>query len=115
MGSKKTGKKKKILVLCPSPRGTVATQRLKYEQYFEDLETEGYSFTISNFQTHRFWHIIYKKGFILEKVFWVLVGYMKRTFDLLRAPFYDAVFVNIWVTPLGIPLFENLLFSLIKK
>lgn len=97
-------------MLCPSPRGTAATQRLKYEQYLEGLEKEGYCFTISNFQSKRFWKIIYKKGRIPEKMFWVVVGYFRRFFDLLRAPFYDGIFVNIWVTPLGLPAFENLLF-----
>ena len=110
MPLEKKVKKKKILVLCPSPKGTAAAQRLKYEQYFEHLEKEGYSFTISNFQTPRFWNIIYKKGRILEKIFWVFFGYLKRFRDLLRAPFYDGVFVTIWATPLGFPIYENLLF-----
>ena len=108
--ARKLNKKKKILVLCPSPKGTAATQRLKYEQYFPYLEKEGYHFTISSFQTSRFWKIIYKEGKIAEKGFWVLIGYLRRFFDLLRAPFYDGIFVNLWVTPLGFPFYEHLLF-----
>jgi glycosyltransferase involved in cell wall biosynthesis len=108
-------KKKSVLILCPSPRGTVATQRLKYEQYLDLLEQEGYRFTISSFQTARFWEIIYKPGRTVEKVFWTLAGYVKRIFDLLRAPFYDAVFVNLWVTPLGMPIYERLLFFFNKR
>lgn len=102
--------KKKILILCPSPRGTAATQRLKYEQYLPGLEAEGYRFTISSFQTKRFWKIVYKKGRVPEKAAWTFFGYLRRFFDLLRAPFYDAVFVNLWVTPLGLPAYERLLF-----
>jgi len=102
-------------VLCPSPKGTAPTQRLKYEQYFPALEREGYQFTISSFQTPRFWKIIYNKGKILEKAFWVLIGYLKRFFDLLRAPFYDGIFVNLWVTQLGWPFFEQLLFLFNNK
>ena len=102
--------KKKVLILCPSPEGTAATQRLKYEQYLSLLEDEGYQFTISSFQTNRFWKIIYKPGRIAEKIFWTVVGYLKRVFDLLRSPFYDGVFVNLWVTPLGFPFFERMLF-----
>jgi L-malate glycosyltransferase len=103
-------KRNSVLILCPSPRGTAATQRLKYEQYLEMLEEKGYHFTISSFQTRRFWKIIYKPGFTVEKIFWTLIGYVIRTFDLMRAPFYDAVFVNLWVTPLGLPFFERVLF-----
>ena len=103
-------KKRKVLILCPSPKGTAATQRLKYEQYLPLLEKEGYDFTISSFQTDHFWKIIYKPGHIAEKIFWTVAGYAIRTFDLLRAPFYDGVFVNLWVTPLGFPFFERILF-----
>lgn len=103
-------KKKRILILCPSPKGTAATQRLKYEQYLPLLEKEGYQFTISSFQSKQFWNIIYKPGKTIQKIFWTLAGYFKRIYDLLRAPFYDGVFVNLWVTPLGFPFFERALF-----
>ena len=109
------GKTRKILILCPSPRGTAATQRLKYEQYLSRLGEAGYRFRISSFQTARFWKIIYQPGRLPEKVFWVLFGYFRRTIDLLRAPFYDGIFVNLWVTPLGSPLYENLLLIVNKN
>jgi glycosyltransferase involved in cell wall biosynthesis len=102
-------KKKRILILCPSPKGTAATQRLKYEQYLGLLEKEGYEFTVSSFQTPRFWKIIYKPGRMIEKMWWMFVGYMRRLYDLLRAPFYDAVFVNLWATPIGPPIYEHAL------
>ncbi|HYC41318.1 MAG TPA: glycosyltransferase family 4 protein [Chitinophagaceae bacterium] len=102
--------RKKILILCPSPRGTAATQRLKYEQYLELLASEGYTFHISAFQTRRFWKIIYRDGRTLEKIFWTVFGYLRRALDLARSPFYDGVFVNLWVTPLGLPVFERMLF-----
>lgn len=108
-------KKKKILILSPSPKGTAATQRLKYEQYLSLLEGRGYVFTISSFQTRRFWNIVYKPGRTAEKIWWTAVGYVRRTIDLLRAPFFDAVFVNLWVTPLGLPIFERLLFFFNKR
>lgn len=108
-------KKKRVLILCPSPKGTAATQRLKYEQYLDLLEKEGYEFTISSFQTKRFWDIVYKPGRTVEKIWWTFIGYLKRIGDLLRAPFYDAVFVNLWITPLGFPFFERLLFFFNRK
>jgi glycosyltransferase involved in cell wall biosynthesis len=101
--------KKNVLIICPSPKGTAATQRLKYEQYLTLLEEQGYSFTISSFQSNRFWDIIYKPGRVPEKIFWTGIGYLRRIRDLLRAPFFDLVFVNLWVTPLGPPWFEWLM------
>src|SRR5688500_11221316 len=108
-------RRKKVLILCPSPRGPAPTQRMKYEQYLGELEKAGYDFTISSFQTKRFWNIIYKPGRIAEKIFWTCIGYLIRTWDLFRAPFYDAVFVNLWVTPLGMPFFERVLFFFNSK
>lgn len=108
-------RKKKVLILCPSPEGTAATQRLKYEQYLGLLEEEGFEFEISSFQTNRLWNIIYKPGRIFEKIFWIFVGYLRRIIDLLRSPFYDVVFVNLWVTPLGFPFFERILFFFNSK
>ena len=115
MQSERRNKKKRVLILCPSPYGTAAAQRLKYEQYLNGIEKEGFSFTVSNFQTKRFWKIIHKEGRIFEKIFWVLIGYLKRYFDLLRAPFFNEVFVTIWATPLGFPIYENLLFLFNRK
>src|SRR5690348_2454790 len=115
MSSEKRSKRKRILLLCPSPKGTAAAQRLKYEQYLGYLEKEGYRFTISNFQTKRFWKIIYQPGRVPEKIFWLIVGYLKRIYDLIRAPFFDGVFVTIWATPLGLPIYEHLLFLFNKN
>lgn len=107
--------KKKVLILCTGPRNCVPTQRLKYEQYLDKLEEEGYSFTLSPFQTKRFWKIIYQPGHYPEKVFWVAYGYFKRIFDLLRLPFYDAVYISLWVTPIGFPFFEKMVLALNKN
>lgn len=102
-------RRKRILILCPSPKGTAATQRLKYEQYLALLEQEGYSFTISSFQSKRLWSIIYKPGHTFEKIFWFGIGYLKRFRDLTRAPFYDGIFLNLWATPIGPPVYEHLI------
>ena len=108
-------KRKKILVLCPSPFGTAATQRLKYEQYFDLLNQEGYDMKVASFQTQKFFDIIYKEGYLLQKVFWVLIGYIRRFFDLFRIPLYDGVYISLWVTPFGLPIFEFLTTKLNSK
>ena len=109
-----TMKRKKILVLCPSPQGTNPGQRLKYEQYFKSWNKAGYDVTVSSFQTPRFWKIIYQPGHIPEKIWWTIFGFFKRVFDILRMPFYDGVYVFLWVTPIGLPLMENLV-SIVAK
>lgn len=98
--------KKKILLLCPYPEDTAPGQRLRYEQYLKIFRENGYDFEISSFITKPFWKIVYKKGNLLPKIFWTLMGYFIRIRDLFRLRKYDAVYVFLWVTPFGLPFFE---------
>jgi len=107
--------KRKILVLSPAPVNVCPSQRLKYEQYFDYLNKNGYKFTVSSFYTLRAWNIIHRRGYIIEKVLWVVYGYLKRLFDLLRIPFYGGLYIHLWVTPLGFPVFEFLTRVLNRK
>ena len=108
-------RKKRILLLCPHPENVAPGQRLKYEQYFGYLRDNGYDIVVSPFQTMALWRILYKKGNLAKKVYWVLYGYLRRALDLLRIPFYDGVFVFLLVTPLGPPVFERLCRLLARK
>lgn len=110
-----SGKKvKRILIICPHPEGVAPGQRLKYEQYFDSWRTAGYELTISPFMSQRFWRIVYKKGYWIEKISWTLWGYLLRIRDLVRLPFYDGFYVFLWATPFGFPIFERL-FTLLNK
>ncbi len=105
---------KRLLVVCPHPENVVPGQRLKYEQYFDHWRANGYEVVVSPFMTRRFQAIVYERGRILEKVFWVGWGYLRRIRDLLRLPLYDGAYIFLWVTPLGLPFFEGL-FSLAAR
>jgi glycosyltransferase involved in cell wall biosynthesis len=100
--------RKRLLVICPHPVGVAPGQRLKYEQYFDYLRAHGYDVTVSPFMTRAFWDVVYQKGHLLQKVLWTLYGYLVRVFDLFRLPFYDGVYVFLWVVPFGPPVFEAL-------
>jgi glycosyltransferase involved in cell wall biosynthesis len=100
--------KKKILVICPYPFNVAPSQRLKFEQYYSYFRNAGYEITISPFINRSFWNIIYKKGNFFKKLFYTLLGYGKRVGDLFRIRNYDLVYVHLWVTPFGFPVFERL-------
>ncbi len=106
---------KKILFLSPYPQDVAPSQRLKYEQYYDSLEKEGYEISIHPFISDDFWKIIYQKGYILQKVFYTFLGYLKRTIVLFSIRKYDVVYVHLWITPLGIPFFEFITCILAKK
>ena len=101
--------KKKILVICPAPENVYPSQRLKYEQYFGHWRDNGYQIVVAPFMNHAFWKILYKDGHLVAKLFYTIFGYLRRLYDILRAPAYDVVYVHLWVTPFGTSLFEYLL------
>ena len=45
---------KKIVIICPHPKGVAPGQRLKYEQYFESWRKNGYEVDIKPFMSYRF-------------------------------------------------------------
>ena len=108
-------KAKKILFLCPYPVNKAPSQRLKYEQYFPYFTENGWHIRVSPFVSEKFWKIIYKKGHFIEKTFFTILGYLYRLRDLFYIRKYDVVYVHLWVTPLGLPIFEWLTKKLAKK
>lgn len=102
-------RKKRILVICPAPEKVYPSQRLKYEQYFNHWQSEGYEITIAPFMNHKLWAILYKKGYLFNKFYLTIWGYLKRIYDIFRAPSYDLIYIHLWVTPFGSSMFEYLL------
>src|SRR5689334_5541209 len=96
---------KKILILCPHPVGYVPGQRLKYEQYFDIFKENGYEITVSPFMSESFQKIVYKKGKVLKKMYWTIIGYLRRIRDLFRIRKYDVVYVFLWVAPFAPNIF----------
>jgi len=105
-------KVKRIVVICPHPEGVAPGQRLKYEQYFQYFRENGFDVTVKPFMSNRFWNIVYKRGYIVEKIFWTLYGYVKRITLMPFLPFYDGVYLFLNVTPLGLPILEGLYIKL---
>ena len=107
--------RKKVLFLSPYPVNKAPSQRLKFEQYYPYFEEAGYDITTSSFVDDDFWKIIYKKGNFLMKGWYTFKGYIRRIKDLWNLGKYDIVYVHLWVTPLGAPLFERLVARLAKN
>jgi L-malate glycosyltransferase len=98
--------KKKVLVICPYPENVAPSQRLKFEQYYPAFREAGYEIKVSSFISYSFWGIIYKKGKIYQKAWYSFLGYLTRLRDLFRLRQYDIVYIHLWVTPFGPPIFE---------
>lgn len=108
-------KGKKILFVCPYPENVAPSQRLKFEQYYPSFREAGFTVDTHAFISRRFWNIIYKPNNFFAKALHTLSGYMRRCLLLFRLRSYDMVYVHLWVTPFGPPLFEWLFRKLSKK
>ena len=108
-------KSKKILFLNPYPENAAPSQRLKFEQYYPHLRAAGWQVDTSAFISRAFWKIIYQPGRLPAKAWYTLLGYCTRVGDLLAIRKYDVVYIHLWATPLGPPIFEWLFCKLAKK
>lgn len=107
---------KKILIICPYPPHCAPSQRLKYEQYIPYIQNQGgYQVSISPFISLPFWQIIYKPGNTLKKIYYTLSGYLQRIKNLFTLRQYQVVYIHLWVTPFGPPVFEWLFRKISKK
>lgn len=100
--------RKRILIICPHPQNVAPGQRLKYEQYFSHWRENGYDIDVKPFFSNRMQSILYSKGRIPEKIFWVAWGYARRFFTAFTLKRYHLVYVFLWVTPFGYPLYEQI-------
>ena len=108
-------KQKRILVLCPYPEGEAAGQRLKYEQYFDHWEENGFQITVSSFSDQYLWNNLYASGNNINKILGTLRGYLRRFRDLFRLKQFDIVYVFMWVSPFGTTIFERITRKLSNK
>lgn len=99
---------KRLLVLCPYPEGVAAGQRLKFEQYYADWRAQGLEITVAPFMDMALWRILYEPGHLPAKVLGLLRGYLRRIWQLRLLGRHDAVFIHMWVMPLGSTLVERL-------
>lgn len=96
----------RVLFIVPYPKDSAPSQRLKFEQYYSVFNANGISVTYRSFFSQSMWRILYKRGYFISKIFYTLLGYLTRLIDLFNLHKYDIIYVHLWVTPLGMPLFE---------
>ena len=104
-----------MLIICPYPIGVAAGQRLKYEQYFDKWNKDGWDITISPYMNSSMWEVIHKRGFTLKKIKGVLRGHSNRLKDLISIPKYDLIYIFMYVTPFFSSFMERIVRKLSKR
>ena len=107
--------RKRILVLCPFPVGVAASQRLKFEQYYDDWRALGWDIDVAPYMDLALWRILFEPGHWTAKILGAAKGSLRRFRDMLRVARYDLVYCHLYVTPLGTSLFERLTRALARR
>lgn len=106
----------KILFMVPYPVRHAPSQRFRVELFEPYLQEEGIEYTIAPFIDAHTWHILYKQGSALQKVWGIVKGYLKRLKTvLIDVHSYDYVFVHREGAPMGPPVFEWIVAKLWRK
>lgn len=104
----------KILFIEPYPTEGPSS-RYRVEQYIPYFEKNGIRCIVRPFMSPGFYKIIYKKGYVLQKILYFLHSSIRRSFDIFTALGCDIVFIHLEAFPFGPPVFEYILAKMGKK
>src|SRR4051812_10535237 len=104
-----------ILFIVPYPQGKAASQRFRFEQYFNALRNTGAQFTVSSFFDNETWNIIYKPGHYFQKLWGLFKGYFRRIKDMFSIHNYDFIFIHREESPFGWPVFAWIITHVFHK
>ena len=108
------GKKPSVIFIVPYPFGRVASQRFRFEQYWDKL-SEVYQIEFQSFLSEESFGILYERGRLLRKAFAVLIGFCRRLLLLTRVYKYDFIFIHREASPIGPPIFEWMIRYVFRK
>ena len=105
----------KILFIVPYPTGQAASQRFRFEHYYNLMKEKNIEFHISSFLDLKTWNILYKPGNHFRKFFGIVKGYGRRFGDVFSSAKYDYVFIHREFSPVGPPVLEWMLAKIFQK
>jgi aminomethyltransferase len=105
----------KILFVFPYPIGQAASQRFRFEQYLNLLDSENIEYYLSPYLDTKSWSNFYKKGFFIQKAIGLIRGMFRRILSLAQLHKYDYVFIHRESSPVGPPIYEYLVAKVFGK
>ena len=106
---------KSIFFLVPYPLGKAPSQRFRFEQYFELLKKNGFTFKVKSFYSDKTWAFLHQEGHVFSKTLKITSAFFIRFIQLFSLFKYDYVFIHREVTPIGPPLFEWIIAIILRK
>ena len=105
----------KILFLCPYPYDEVASQRFRFEQYYEILRENHAQFRYKSFYSGWVYKFLYCERRFFLKSIGIFYGFIKRILHLFYCISPDYIFIHRELTPLGPPIFEWIIAKIFRK
>lgn len=96
----------KVLFLVPYPIEG-ASYRYRIHQFLPYLKKEKTHYKVSSFISPRFYKIVYKKGYVAKKIFYLAEALFRRLIDFVSLPTYDILCVHLESWPFPLLLFEH--------
>lgn len=107
---------KKILFILPHSIRKGPSQRYRVGLFLPELDSRGIQYKLAEFFDEASTKILYEPGHMLQKIWIMIKGYLKRFYTVLfQAWRYDYVFVQRGASPVGPPIFEWLLAKVLRK
>ena len=103
----RAARSRRIVVLCPYPPDRAPSQRLKFEQYYDDWRSHGWTVDVRPFWDEAAWRILYQPNHRGEKLRALARGLVRRRRDLEDALAADLVYLHLEAAPVGPPWIER--------
>ena len=101
----------RVLFIATYPEGSAPGQRYRFEQYFPAIRRTGGKVKLSPFYSRSAYGIMHGPGRLVFKIRMTLWGLLRRVGDLVRARFYDAVFIYREASPVNFYALEAALLA----
>lgn len=107
-------KKIRVLFIVPHPLGIASDHRFQLEQYLEVVKSNNIEYAIRPFTSPHFYKILHKRGYLMEKFIYTILGFFYRVWNVIEAFNFDVVYIGREAFPFGPAFFEWLLARLGK-
>ena len=90
-----------IYFITPYPKGNAASQRFRFEQYFDLLTARGLHYEVHPFWNEKGWEVLYLKGKTLQKSLHLIKGIFRRWLLAFQMKQSDFAFIHREIYPTG--------------
>lgn len=104
-----------IAFIVPYPKAKAPSQRFRFEQQLAFLEKNELDYSFFPFLSAEAFDMLYMPGKYMIKIYFTLLGFLKRFFLMFQLSKYEFVFIHREASPIGPPIFEFIIAKILNK